>query len=232
MRKFKKSISIILACVVMSTFLACGAKKETINYGNAEAFEAALNAGENLEGKIVQFKIVDIKPKSEIGFDIWAGEHLNFVSEDSKDVKKGDTMVVRATKIGSALGSWIIKYEVVDNAEKNDSTITKYKAKKKDDSPKSSSSKEKSEAKVDYEDVASFEADLNGGADLTGKTVKVSVDNLETQSAYGYNIWSGEHLNFVSVENPNVTVGEIIPVKIKSVENVLGSWIIEYEKLK
>ena len=46
----------LLACLL----IGCGtnsdsnAKQPIIDYGDAESFEAALNAGENLEGKIVQ----------------------------------------------------------------------------------------------------------------------------------------------------------------------------------
>lgn len=88
------------------------------------------------------------------------------------------------------------------------------------------------EIKVDYNDATVFESELVQGADLTGKTVKVVVDNLEPQSAFGYNIWAGEHLNFVSDTNPGVEKGDVIIVKVTEIKSIFGSWIISYEKLK
>ncbi len=84
---------------------------------------------------------------------------------------------------------------------------------------------------VDYKDAKSFETALNNGEDLTGKTVTFTADELEPQSAFGYNIFAGEHLNFVSQENPNIKVGEEITVKVTKVESLMGSWIISYEKV-
>ncbi len=65
-----------------------------------------------------------MKPDSAFGYNIWAGEHLNFVSSKNPDVKEGDIVVVKTTTIESNLGSWIIKYERVDNAVIDDSTIS------------------------------------------------------------------------------------------------------------
>lgn len=84
---------------------------------------------------------------------------------------------------------------------------------------------------VDYENEESFEAALNEGQDLEGKTVKFVVRQIEPQSAFGYNIIAGEHLNFVSSRNPNVSVGDIVTVKVTEVRSLLGSWILEYKKL-
>lgn len=91
--------------------------------------------------------------------------------------------------------------------------------------------KKETDITIDYTDVSVFEAELEQGADLTGKVVKVSVDNFEPQSLLGYNIWSGEHLNFISDKNPGVKVGDVIVVKVTEVKNMLGSWIINYKKL-
>ena len=88
------------------------------------------------------------------------------------------------------------------------------------------------EIKVDYTDAAVFESELVQGADLTGKVVNVVVDEMEPQSVFGYDIWAGEHLNFVSDTNPGVEKGDVIIVKVTEIKSVLGSWIISYEKLK
>ena len=122
MKALKDYLILLLAMIVI--FLsACGTSKEIIDYGDAAAFETALNSGENLEGKTVQIIVDDMKPATISGYDIYAGEHLNFVSSRHPDVKKGDTIVVRATTIESTLGSWIIQYEKVENAVVGDTTV-------------------------------------------------------------------------------------------------------------
>lgn len=82
---------------------------------------------------------------------------------------------------------------------------------------------------ADYTDIEA-EVALNNVEDLTGKTVEVEVLEVIPDSAFGYNIHAGEHLNFVSKENPKVEVGEKIIVKITKVESMLGSYMISYEK--
>ena len=94
-----------------------------IDYGNAEAFEADLNAGKNLEGKIVRFQALELHPDSYEGYNVWAGEHLNFISSRNPDIKANDIVAVKATIIESKRGSWFIYYEKVDNAIENESTI-------------------------------------------------------------------------------------------------------------
>ena len=88
------------------------------------------------------------------------------------------------------------------------------------------------EIKPDYENVAAFEKALNDGEDLTGKTVVVTVNELVPNSAFGYNIQAGEHLNFCSPDNPGVKAGETITVKVTEVTSMLGSYIISYEMVK
>lgn len=113
--KVKKILSILVLSFVLICTVACS-NKPTIDYADAESFEAALNAGENLEGKVVQFIADEIHPRSARGYNIWAGEHLNFVSRKNPDVKQGDTVIVKATTIESSGGSWFIEYEKVDEA--------------------------------------------------------------------------------------------------------------------
>ena len=102
-----------------------------------------------------------------------------------------------------------------------------------DDSDDDNSSKKISNAaiNVDYENAKDFEADLNSGKDLTGKTVKFEVRKLRPDSAFGYNVISGEHLNFVAEDNPNVEVGDTMTVKVVKVKSVAGSWVISYKKV-
>lgn len=118
----KKFVNIIVMILMSFTMVACG-KEVILDYGDASAFEKALNAGENLEGKTVQFEAMELHPDSASGYNVWAGEHLNFISSRNPDIKAGDIVTVRATEIESALGSWLIKYEKVDNAQIGDTTI-------------------------------------------------------------------------------------------------------------
>ena len=85
---------------------------------------------------------------------------------------------------------------------------------------------------ADYPNVADFEAALNNGEDLTGKTVTFTVTEFVPDSAFGYNLQTGEHLNFCSSKNPGVKKGDTITVKVVSVKSVLTSYIIEYKIVK
>ena len=100
-----------------------------IDYGDAESFEAALNEGKNLEGKVVRFVAGEFHPDSKLGYNVWAGEHLNFVSSRNPDIQEGDTVTVRTTTVENMMGSWVINYEKVDNAVVGEDTITYSKPK-------------------------------------------------------------------------------------------------------
>ena len=126
MKRIKNVLYFLLMVMMITSLTSCGGGKETIDYADAESFESALNSGENLEGKIVQFVAGELHPNSAFGYNVWAGEHLNFVSSRNPDIKEGDTVVVKATTIENVLGSWIIQYEKVDNAVIGDATISSY----------------------------------------------------------------------------------------------------------
>jgi hypothetical protein len=121
----RKIFTTILAVALIFSLVACGSVSKTgIDYADAESFEAALDAGENLEGKVVQFVAKELYPNSALGYIVHAGDHLNFASSKNPDIKVGDTVVVKATDISSLLGSWIITYEKVNNAKITDATIS------------------------------------------------------------------------------------------------------------
>lgn len=84
---------------------------------------------------------------------------------------------------------------------------------------------------ADYPNIKDVEAALGKGENLKGKTVQFKVKKLEPQSAYGYNMETGKHLNFVSPENPNVKKGDTVFLKIKKIKSVLGSFVITYSHL-
>ena len=95
-----------------------------IDYADAESFEYALNHGAQLEGKIVQFVVREYHPDSAIGYNAWAGEHLNFINKEDLKLSDGETVVGKAVSISQKLGSWSIMYEVVENAAVNEHTIS------------------------------------------------------------------------------------------------------------
>lgn len=85
-----------------------------LNYSDAASFEAALNYGATVKGAIVQFDVNEYKPNSVLGINCWAGEHLNFISEEELDVGKGNTIVGQITaEPTNVLGSWVIFYDVL-----------------------------------------------------------------------------------------------------------------------
>lgn len=86
--------------------------------------------------------------------------------------------------------------------------------------------------KPDYATAEDAEAALNAGKVLEGKTVRFRVNDLRPKSAFGYNLETGEHLNFVSSHNPKVKVGDVVIVKVKEVTSTLGSFVIKYSNLR
>ena len=58
MNRIIQIIKTILVFTMGFCLIGCG-KNTVADYGNAEAFEAALNNGDNLEGKIVIFTVVN-----------------------------------------------------------------------------------------------------------------------------------------------------------------------------
>ncbi|MCR5542627.1 MAG: fibronectin type III domain-containing protein, partial [Eubacterium sp.] len=89
----------------------------------------------------------------------------------------------------------------------------------------------KNPSDVDYSTAAELEAALNKGVNCEGKTARIKIKEFHPDSLLGYNLWAGKHLNLVSSSHPNVEVGETIKIRITSVQNLLGSWVINYEKL-
>lgn len=163
-------------CSLLFTVLViagCGKSSVVLDYGDAESFEAALNAGENLEGKTVRFYASELHPDSAMGYNIWAGEHLNFISSRNPDIKEGTTADVKATEITSSLGSWFIKYEKIDNGTIGDSTITTSGSEQKPESVKTESEAEKTE---DNKKELNTSADLSGQEEKVDNSSEVNVD--------------------------------------------------------
>ena len=109
----KKLVSILLLCgATLIGFTAC---KGTIvpDYENASDFEEALNDGIDMVGKIVYFEVREIRPDSAFGYNLIAGEHLNFCSTENPGVEVGDGLTIKVTEVRSIFGSYIIYYELV-----------------------------------------------------------------------------------------------------------------------
>jgi predicted RNA-binding protein with TRAM domain len=104
-------IGLLSSLIVVVLLAGCGTNKPVKPDYTTEQFEAALNKGDNVEGKTVSVKVEKLVPNSALGYDIWAGKHLNFVSSDNPNVKAGDTIIVKVTKVTSSLGSYMISYE-------------------------------------------------------------------------------------------------------------------------
>ena len=150
LNNIKRGLFALVMCLSL-TLCGCGSKEQTedagtssaetqqsedvsaeevmIDYGDAESFEAALNVGKNLEGKVVRFIAGEFHPQSKLGYNVWAGEHLNFVSSRNPDIQEGDTVTVKTTTIENMAGSWVINYEKVENAVVGEDTITYSKPK-------------------------------------------------------------------------------------------------------
>ena len=79
-------------------------------YSKLSDFEAALNSGENVIGSTVRFTVQAIAPDSHFGYNLQAGEHLNFCSNDDPGIAVGDTITVKVTDVSTFLGSFVIEY--------------------------------------------------------------------------------------------------------------------------
>lgn len=122
MKYLNRRIAAILVVTLICLLSACGQQQIALDYGDEIAFEADLNAGKNLVGKTVSFVAAELHPQSLYGYDIWAGEHLNFISGENPDIEVGQTVTVKVTGVESAIGSWLIRYEKV-NAAADENTI-------------------------------------------------------------------------------------------------------------
>ena len=110
MRKYRMIIVAVL-CVALMT--ACG--KGAMDYDNAVAFEEALNNGENTVGKSVLVEVTGLVADSAFGYNLLAGEHLNFCSKEKpkNEINVGDTVCVKVTAVSIVKGSYIIRYKVL-----------------------------------------------------------------------------------------------------------------------
>ena len=130
----KKVVSIFTAILLITAITACGSEDSvssispdtiaqlqqayadgtiTVDYDSAESFESALNDGADTTNKIVSFEATKVAPDSAVGFNVMAGEHLNFKSKDAKEISDHEQVTVIVTNAKSKIGSWFIDYELI-----------------------------------------------------------------------------------------------------------------------
>ncbi|WP_207771558.1 hypothetical protein [Convivina intestini] len=114
----KKVLISILAVIVIAIIGVIGFKVYSDNNVKADytttVAEKKLNAGENLDGKIIDVEIASVENNTPLGQNIWAGEHLNFYPDKQQhNLKKGQHIKFKISETKSSLGSWFIKGTVV-----------------------------------------------------------------------------------------------------------------------
>lgn len=122
-----KELSINLDVPMSTTENPVSTADYEIDYADAASLEKALNDGVKVNGKIVQFEVLEYKPDSILGINCWAGEHLNFISDNKLDVGAGNVIVGKVTEEPSKTltGSWKIYYDVLSiGGEKVEDNIT------------------------------------------------------------------------------------------------------------
>lgn len=128
----KKTVIIVLSSIFGSILLICIIaliyvyRPQKIDYGDEKAFEQALNAGKNVDGKIVKFKIREYATPPA-GYNLHAGKHLNFISFTNPGVSTGDTITVKVKRVQHTTEEhkdiWSIWYSIVRNGKETDETI-------------------------------------------------------------------------------------------------------------
>lgn len=108
--KKRKILSILFVFIAVLSFCACTGKTMK-SYSDAETFEAALDAGEDVVDSEVTFTVKEIVPNSRFGYCVRAGKHLNFSMKEEDGVSVGDTVTIRVNAVGKYGPSWAINYK-------------------------------------------------------------------------------------------------------------------------
>ena len=92
--------------------------KQPISAIDEVEFEKRLNAGEKLDGALVTFEIVKVCPNLNVvfgGYNLWGGDHLNFISKEPMNVTEGQSFTVKVLYTSKILdASWAVYYEPLD----------------------------------------------------------------------------------------------------------------------
>lgn len=231
MNKIKtgKIAGALLAIAIVTFLAACGKREEVvIDYADAQSFEAALNNGENLEGKIVSFMAQELHPESAMGYNIWAGEHLNFVSDKNPDIAANEQVTVKVNTIQNILGSWVIHYEKVENAVTGETTIS---VQSTGESGEESNNSEETEEEM-MEDADGASKDSSGSAGTASFSVEKESEEKKALELieYGWCIepnLSGSDTVYVDfcglIHNPNTEFAVNFPKINVTVKNGEGN---------
>ena len=203
---------------------------KNVDFRDEFTFEKALNNGEDVTGKTVTFIVKAVKPDSILGFNLWSGEHLNFVSDSDPGTEKGQVVTAKITSAEKwGKYSWELHYDIIEVDGKKPAVTTTVVTTTAVPEEVEKAHKANEGKSVYYRDEVAFENALNSGDDVTGKTVTFIVNSVHPDSILGFNLWSGEHLNFVSDSDPEIKAGQAVTAKItKAKKWDSESWELHY----
>lgn len=107
----KNILLVFLSIIMCLALFSCGGGN--VDFKDAESFESALNAGEDLTGKTVTFIVKEIVPDSAFGYNLHAGETLNFCSSKNPNVEVGDTVTAKVKSVSYVFMHYVIYYTIV-----------------------------------------------------------------------------------------------------------------------
>lgn len=175
-----------------------------LNYENAKDFESALNDGEDTVGKTVQFEVKEVHPDSALGYNLWAGEHLNFVGDDAKEAKEGDSLTVLVRSAKKRLGSWVIKYELLDIetfAEKSQLEMSNTTPEPQKETSKETNFTEPKEIKV-------VSLQISGEKSVkVGTTISLNAEISPMDATDKSVIWESDNPDIITIDENGVVTG-------------------------
>lgn len=77
---------------------------------DSKQFYNALEANEDVSGKIVRFEVMDMEENPMLGNTMIDSNGVYYVNGTNNEIKVGDTVEIRVKEFGNAFGSWIITY--------------------------------------------------------------------------------------------------------------------------
>lgn len=180
----------------------------SIDFETAESFEAAINDGEDILGKVVKFTVSSIHPDSALGYTLWAGEHLNFVGEVAEDVGEGDTVIAVVNSIQDVVGSWAIGYDIL-NVEPSNGTEYHVEPEKDETTASDSIEPESQEEESQTTEPVNNQPEGSGSQTIENTSVpQLSEDTslIEGLDALGY---SKEETNAIATILANVGIPKV-----------------------
>lgn len=107
----RKVLTMGVVIFMIITLAACAENyADLVDYNGSDEFEEAIKNGEGVEGKYVVVMVRDIEPDSAFGYNIKAGNNLNFVDAENPNATVDDYIMVKVEGIANMFGSYIITY--------------------------------------------------------------------------------------------------------------------------